>query len=176
MLGKLKGMANDHDNQALGTFVAAGYGGIAIASNPALTAQIDATFQQLVDFDTDLITIPKAIDQDFNNDGLIFQIPGIWSLNVYSAITFDEVNAGRQLIVRFYNVTTATPNPINFDFFVGRNQGGVNISMSTNFEIPDAVVGDIIGLQIGSIADTFTAPVNIGTILEATHISEAKFL
>jgi hypothetical protein len=175
LLGKLKGMIDDLRNRSVNTFVLAGYGGIGV-NTPAPMANINTTYQQLVDFDTNINSSPRFIGQDFNNNGLIFLVPGVWTINLKVTLTFNELNAGRQLKLRFYNVATATPGDDEFNYFVGRNQGGINLLIPITFEVPESIVGDVIGIQVGSDADTFTTVSNIGTVFEATHSSEAKFI
>lgn len=175
-LGKIKSIISTLKRDSLDNFVIAGYGGIGVNAPAALASPINSTFQQLVDFDTNLRTSPRGVDQNFNNDGLIFLVEGIWQLNIKIALTFDDLNAGRQLSIRIYNATTATAGTTLFNYFVGRDQAGVNIPLTASFEVPESVIGDIIALQIGSSSDTFNNVTNIGTILEATHVSEAEFL
>lgn len=159
--------------QAKAAFVAAGYGGIGVDAVKAI-GTIDSTFQTLEGFDTDLVATPLDVTYDKANHGLKLNRQGLWEFTLKITLTFDEVNAGRQIQFRSYNATTATPGGIEFNYFVGRNQAGVNIPLTIAIDIPPANVGDLIQLQVGSAADTFTNSSNIGTIYQVKHISERK--
>jgi hypothetical protein len=159
--------------QAKASFVAAGYGGIGVDAVKAI-GTIDSTFQTLEGFDTDLIATPLDVTYDKANHGVNLDRQGIWEFTLKITLTFDEVNAGRQIQFRSYNATTATPGGIEFNYFVGRNQAGVNIPLTIAIDVPPANVGDLIQLQVGSASDTFTNSSNIGTIYQVKHISERK--
>lgn len=160
-------------DQAKSAFVAAGYGGIGVDAVKAI-GTIDSTFQTIEGFDVDLITTPLDVTYDKANHGLELDRQGLWEFTIKVALTFDEVNAGRQIQFRSYNATTATPGGIVFNYFVGRNQAGVNIPLTIAIDITPANVGDLIQLQVGSASDTFTNSSNIGTIYQVKHISERK--
>lgn len=159
--------------QAKAAFVAAGYGGIGVDASNAI-GTINSTFQTIEGFDVDLIATPLDVTYDKANHGLKLDRQGLWEFTIKVTLTFDEVNAGRQIQFRSYNATTATPGGISFNYFVGRNQAGVNIPLTIAIDIPPANVGDLIQLQVGSSADTFTNSSNIGTIYQVKHISERK--
>lgn len=159
--------------QAKEAFVAAGYGGIGVDAVKSI-GTINSTFQTLEGFDTDLVETPLDVTYDKANHGLKLDRQGLWELTIKVTLTFDELNAGRQIQFRTYNATTATPGGISFNYFVGRNQAGVNIPLTIAVDIPPANVGDLIQLQVGSASDTFTNSSNIGTIYQVKHISERK--
>jgi len=160
-------------DQAKAAFVAAGYGGIGVDAVKAI-GTINSTFQTLEGFDTDLIATPLDVTYDKANHGVELDRQGIWEFTLKITLTFDEVNAGRQIQFRSYNATTATPGGTVFNYFVGRNQAGVNIPLTIAIDLPPANVGDLIQLQVGSASDTFTNSSNIGTIYQVKHISERK--
>lgn len=151
------------------TFVVAAYGGIKQTGTPAM-ADIDSTFQTIA-FNAITLTNPKGVTQDFANDALIFGFEGIWSVKFQIALEFVDINAGREMQFRIFNATTATAGSL-LDFFVGRNQGGLNAIFSIDTEVPLAVVGDLFEVQVGSAADTFTVVSNIGSRFETNHVSE----
>lgn len=159
--------------QAKDSFVAAGYGGIGVDAVKAI-GTIDSTFKTIEGFDIDLIATPLDVTYDKANHGLKLDRQGLWEFTIKVALTFDEVNAGRQIQLRSYNATTATAGSIEFNYFVGRNQAGVNIPLTIAIDAPPSNVGDLIQLQIGSATDTFTNSSNIGTIYQVKHISERK--
>lgn len=159
--------------QAIESFVAAGYGGIGVNAVKAI-GTINSTFQTLEGFDVDLIATPLDVTYDKANHGLKLDRAGIWEFTIKVALTFDEVNAGRQIQLRSYNATTATPSALTFNYFVGRNQAGENLTLTFAVEVAEGDEGEIIQLQVGSAADTFTNSSNIGTIYQVKHISERK--
>lgn len=157
-------------------YVIAGRGGIGV-DTVVLIGTVDSTADIITGFDTEIITDTRGITQTpLSNDGLIFDVKGVWDLAVKVTLTFDEVNSGRQIKLRFFNVNLASPASTEFVFFVGRNVGGVNLSVTIPIEIPQDVVGDLIQLQVLSDTDTFTTVNNIGTVFSAIHVSEGQFL
>ncbi len=160
---------------ALATFTAAGYGGIGVDAG-ALMADIGATWQNISGYDLFLIDEPRGITYALPNDGIRFNAEGIWQVTVKVSLVFVEVNAGRQLSLRMFNVDIGASAGISFNFFVGRNQAGANLNFTLAAHIPAASVGDLAVLQVSSAADSFTGVTNIGTVYQAIHVSEAKFL
>jgi len=150
-------------------FVVAAYGGIQQTATPAM-ADIDATFQTIA-FDAVTLTNPRGVIQDFANDALIFNFEGIWNVRFQISIAFTDINSGRELQIRFFNNSTTTAGP-EINYFVGRNQAGLNAFFAVNTEIPAAELGDEFIIQIASAADTFTGVSNEGALFEANHISE----
>lgn len=168
-------------NFMLDNYVAAGYGGIGqdAATNPlpdiGAGAWIDFT-----GFDIPLVA-PKAVSYDFANDGLQFNEEGIWYVSIKLALQHNELNAGRQIALRFDNRTTNTPGTVEFRYGVGRNTDVTNITLGVFFEVENAAVvtgvaqalGDTIGLEIGG-GSAFSLIDCIGAIYEVHHISEYK--
>ena len=103
---------------------------------------IDATFQTLEGFDVDLIATPLDVTYDKVNHGLKLGRQGLWEGTVKVTLTFDGANLGRQIQLRAYNATKLTPGANTFNYFVGRNQDGTNLSLTVSLELPEADVGD----------------------------------
>lgn len=157
-------------------YVVAGRGGIGV-DTPILIGAVNTTPQLVDGFDTELITDTRGITQTpLSNNGLIFDVEGVWLWSVKVSLTFDELNAGREIRMQIYNSTLATPLASDFVFFVGRNVGGANLSINIPVEVPVGVVGDLFQLRILSDADTFTTVTNIGSTFSAIHASEGQFL
>lgn len=154
-------------------FVLAGYGGIGVNA-VANIGTIDSTFKTLTGFDVDLITNPRGVTYDKASNGIKLNEVGIWEFTVKVSLTFTELNAGREIQLRTYDFTDSTPGGIVFNYFVGRNQAGVNLQFTLAVEVEDDAVGNLIQLQVGSASDTFSLSDNIGTIYQAKHISEFK--
>lgn len=155
-------------------FVYAGYGGVGVDS-PAAVSDIDATWQTLIGFDTDLFQTPRNITQDAANNGFRVQAIGSWQANVKITLSFTGENFGRRIQIRGYNATSGLSLGSEYTFFCGRNQDGINISVSLPFDVEAGDLGDLIQLQIASSTDTFAGVTNEGTVFQATHISEAIF-
>ena len=154
-------------------FVLAGYGGIGVDSTEII-GTVDSTFKTLTGFDVDLISTPKGVVYDKANNGIKLNEVGIWEFTIKVSLTFLELNAGRQIQLRAYNGTTSQPGVLTFNFFVGRNQSGVNLAATIAVEVFEETVGDLIQLQVGSVADSFASTENIGTVYQVKHISEFK--
>ncbi len=133
---------------ALDTFVSAGYGGVIQTGNPILP-DIDGT-PQILPANAGVATTPRAVVQDFANDGLHFGFTGIWTLHISIAIAHDNVNAARTVELQLYNATEAsilTSSPV----FIARNQDGLNFSTTIMVEIPVAGLNDLYVLRVVSI-------------------------
>jgi hypothetical protein len=151
-------------------YASAGYGGIGLNAQTALP-DITTTPTTIQAWDTAIVATPKDVIQDFANNGLRVLSPGIWMVNVKITLSFAEVNNGRSIVLRFYNETKATAGADSFTFFVGRNQGGINLTLTFIADIPEADLNDLFVLQISS-PDAYTTVVNLGSYFEANHVSE----
>ena len=152
-------------------FVLAGYGGIGVDAVTSV-GTINSTFKTLTGFDVDLISTPKNVTYDKANSALQLDAVGVWEFTVKVSLTFLEVNNGREIQLRPYNLTTATPGTTTFNYFVGRNQAGVNLQFTLAVEVDDTEVGNLVQLQVGSASDSFSSSDNIGTVYQVKHISE----
>jgi hypothetical protein len=157
---------------AIATFVKAGYGSIGLDATTSLS-DIAVGVWQTLDMDVSLISPPKDITYDLATNSMAIDKEGIWSSSVKISLTFDDVNAGRQLRLRFYNLTTATPGANVFVEGVGRNVdvGGFSFTFANETPLPDE--GDKVVLQISGDA-IFTNVEQIGSVWLLNHISEAK--
>ncbi len=159
------------NTEAIGLFVTAAYGGVSTSGDVAM-ANITAAFQTLLGLDTGTITTPKGITQDTVSSGLVFNLEGVFSVSGQATLTFLELNAGRELDLRFWNLTDGVQvGTIELTYFIGRNQGGVAMPFTLVLDIPGSLVGKVIVLQVGG-ADDFTIVTNIGTVFQANHVSE----
>lgn len=157
----------------LDNFTAAGYGGIGqnAATNP-LPDFPAGGFIDFTGFDVPLV-VPRAVGYDFGQAGLILEAPGVWYISIKLTFEHDELNAGREMYLRFDNRTTGIPNATIFRYGVGRNVGVTNLVLGAFFEVDDASVGEIVGLEVGG--DTaFTGVSCIGAIMQVHNISEFK--
>ena len=156
--------------QSLNVFVAAGYGGIGVDA-PSALPNLGATWVPLTGFDLELIATPLNVIQYLPNNALGIESEGVWQVGAKVSLTFAELNAGREMSLRLFNINTATPSPITFNFFVGRNQAGANLSFTLNIDIDPVNVDDLYMLEIGG-GDIFTGVTNIGTTYQMNHVSQ----
>lgn len=169
-------IGNALQSQLIGVVAISAYGGISNSADVSVS-DITSTFQTLSGLDTGNITSPKNIAQDTINDGLSFDISGVFNLSGHVSLTFVEVNAGRTIELRFFNVTAGVPiGTTGAVYFVGRNQGGVSMPFNLTLDVEAAHIGDLIVLQVASAVDTFTIVNNISTILQANAVSELTSL
>jgi hypothetical protein len=153
-------------------YVVAGYGSIGLDAITGLP-NITATWQTLP-FDVLLIDPPRGANYDLPNDGMGFDLEGVWRVNAKISLEFAEVNAGRRLQLRIWNLTQGITGGIVFQYTVGRNTDGVNLNLSVMTTIEEANVGDVLQLQVASSSDTFTAVQAIGSTWDINHVSEYK--
>lgn len=155
-------------------FVLAGYGQIGLnVAVPLL--DISVGVWQTLPMDVELISTPRYITQSLASNSLSFDVEGVWSVNIKVSLTFVDVNAGRKLYLRLYNLTTATPGATIFVEGVGRNTDAGGFSFTAIVSTDELTVGDEYVLQISGDS-TFTSVESIGSVWGASHISEAKFL
>ena len=153
-------------------YVIAGYGGIGLDAETPV-ANITAT-PQVLPFDVELLTEPRGVTYVLGSQGLQFNEIGIWRMNAKVSLTFTELNAGRRLTLRLYNVSTASDVGPSFNFAVGRNTDGVNLNFNLLVDIPEEFVDNLIVMRVSSAANTFTGVTAIGSIWDANHVSEYK--
>lgn len=155
-------------------FVVSGYGAIGL-NTPVSLADIAVGVWQTLPMDTNVISAPKFMTQNLANNSLSFLVEGIWNLSPKVSLEFTEVNAGRRLLLRVYNITTNTPGASVYVEGVGRNTDVGGFSFTVPIEVPEADVGDEFVLQISGNA-SFTSVESIGSVFYMQHASEAKFL
>ena len=152
---------------SLRAFVSVGYGGV-IQNTPVGIPDLGAGFTVLP-ANAGRITTPRAIIQDFANNGLAFSIEGVWTINIVFSLVHTESNSGRQIIVQLYNstadiVASAVVLPI------ARNQPGTYFSATILAEVITAAVGDLFQIRVGG---DVVAGVTLQTYeFAASHVSE----
>lgn len=156
---------------AIDTFTVAGYGGIGQDAASAPLADITTTYTTINTFDIPLI-VPRGVSYGFANNSLALDAPGVWYVSVKVTLQHNELNAGRVIGLRFFNLTTGLPGAVVFRYGVGRNVGVSNIALGVFFNVDNP--GDEIVLQLGTDGDTFTTVTCIGAIFEMHSVSEYK--
>ena len=162
----------------LDNYVIAGYG--SIGQDVVQPYAIGATWQDFNLWDVELLSITRGVTPNLPN-GFIVQTTGLWQLNIKISLSFNDLNAGRSLQLRFFNATDGLPGGSTFNYWIGRNTDGVNIQLSAIFEIDTAAAtGPVqiqadkdIRIQIRS-DDTFTNVQAEGSIWDWHHISEYR--
>ena len=160
----------------LGTIVGqlyqiAGYGQIGLDAVTPL-ADIGVAWQQLP-FDVELITNPRAVIYNLAGDGMLLTEEGVWSFFAKVALEFTESQAGRRIQLTLWDTNTNTPVGPIFNFSIGRNTDGVNLSFQIMFDVT-AVSGTPLGLAVASSTDTYTGVTAIGSIFGVNYQSEYK--
>lgn len=152
--------------------VAPGYGGIRL-STPTAFPDLGADWQTLI-ADAGTLSAPYGVTQDFANNAIIFERPGVWNVSITASITHDEVNNSRQTSARIYNTITGGATGALI-LGVGRNTSATNIAATVLAEIPEAAVGQPFVTQLGG-GDVFSAVTLTGYAFNASCVSEWREL
>jgi hypothetical protein len=158
------------ETAVINNFVSAAYGGID-QSTPVGIADLGIGYVTMP-ADAAAVSAPRGITQDFANNGIRFDIEGIFTVGITLAIAHNEVNAGRAFRVRLYNVDTATGGSGTL-VGTGRNTSVTNFGTSILAEVPLAVVGDLFVVQVGG-GDAYTTVEVESYSFDASHVSEFK--
>ena len=149
----------------------AGYGQIGLDAVTPL-ADIGTAWQQLP-FDVELLTEPRAVTYNLAGDGMLLTEQGVWSFFAKVALEFTEAQAGRRIQLSLWDTNTNTPVGPIFNFSIGRNTDGVNLSFQIMFDVT-AVSSSPLGLAVASSTDTYTGVTGIGSIFGVNYQSEYK--
>jgi len=148
------------------TRVIAGYGGIRM---PAVAqANIAGAYATIAGWASGSVATPVGVTQDFANDGLILNAEGVWRVNVFMSVSFNDEASGRELNIRLYNDTDAVAGG-GTSVFVGRNQAGASIAFSMMVDVAASAVGDLFVLQWSS-GDGFANVDMIDAIYELEYM------
>jgi len=154
----------------LNVMVAAGYGGV-FQDTPVGIPDLGAGFEVLP-ADVGTITTSRAVTQDFANNGVRFNIEGIWNVGIVFSLLHDESNSGRSIVVQLYNDTQAG-SAFSVVLPIARNQPGTYFSLSFLAEILPAAIGDLFQVRIGG-GDTVTGVIVQIFAINVNHASEWK--
>ena len=147
----------------------AGFGGIGLTIVQAM-AEINDNWLNITGWNQALLTNPRDVIQNFAGGGLQITKAGVWNCHVKLALSFIAFNAGRRIRMRIYNASKSTPAIEDVDFYVGRDQDGVNIIFDSLVEVPETALGDLYILQVRSEEDFFMTPVNQGSLFQAFYV------
>lgn len=155
---------------ASNSLVSAGYGGIGQNAIQALP-DLGASWVTLDIFDTELLASPIDVVQDITNDALAFTSEGVWQISAKVSISHNELNAGREIRLRIYDVTAATAGATEFVYGVARNVGASTLIIpATLVDITSPQVGHLFAMQIGSGGD-FNTVSALGSTFTVTRVS-----
>ena len=159
---------------AVALFTAAAYGGIQLLTPDATFPDIGVTWET-VRYDTGSLTTPRGVTQDFANNGLRFEVSGVFLLTLGVTFGFTETQAGRNIQIRIYNATTATGGQATL-IAIGRNQDGLNFSTAILTEISDLQIGDLIQIQVSALTagDTLSNVTEVSASFNANSVSEYR--
>ena len=148
---------NEKNNEILSfirdSVVIASYGGIRLAAETAM-ADLGAGWET-VPFDTQTLSSPIRVQQNPTTNSIVLASTGAWTINVDMTLEHNESNAGREMLIRLYNLTDDVALSNGTTVFVARNQPGSNISATILADITDAVGKDIV-VQLSGGTASFT--------------------
>jgi hypothetical protein len=137
----------------LNSYVWAGQGGIGLsAATPIADLSVN---WEAVPFDAEDIPA-NGTTHDLPNNALQFQSAGIWNITVFVNLAHNESNGGREIDVRFYNLTDSAAGQ-EFTFPVARNQPGTAISFSALTNISASEIDKSWQLQVSGGTDSFSS-------------------
>lgn len=160
-------------------YVIAGYGSVSRGA-PIALANIGSSWQDLT-WDGTAIPDPKGVAYNLP-EGYTLEQPGVWNQNIMITLAFNDANAGRKLQLRIRN-TTDGDNSDLLDFFVGRNQDGMTLTVGVLVQVTDEPgeftfqqmqISKDVKLQIRSEEDTFTGVSFDHGAWGISHASEYK--
>lgn len=151
-----------------GNAVFAAYGGIN-QSVPVGLPDLGIGWTTLL-ANNDILATPRGITQDSAQNGIIFNITGVFSVAVSFTITHTEDQGGREIEIRLYNATKAVGTE-STTIGIGRNQSATNFSTTILTEIPSSELGDLWQAQIGN-GDAITTVEEVSFAFSAIHVSE----
>jgi len=131
-------------------------------------ANIAGTYATITGWASGSVATPVGVTQDFTNDGLILNAEGVWRVNVFMSVSFNDEASGRELNIRLYNDTDAVAGG-GTSVFVGRNQAGASIAFSMMVDVAASAVGDLFVLQWSS-GDGFANVDMIDAIYELEYM------
>ena len=133
-----------------------GYGGISKTTDTNYGTVGSGAWTTIDNWDSAMIFSPVGVVQDVAASGLRVDTQGIYKITGTVAISFTGTNQGRVFGVRLWNDTKGTAGR-TLEYFVGRNQEGVNISQGALLvEIGASEVGNLFQLQIAGVGDSFS--------------------
>jgi len=132
-----------------GTAVAA-YAGLKINTNRAITIPTGAGWTRITNWDSATYATPLNVTGALVGGTLAIARASAYLANIVLALQFDENNAGREFLLRLFNVTDAVQLGDAVAVFVGRNTGGIVVAFTLPFDGAAGVVGKQVAIEIGN--------------------------
>jgi len=148
-------------------FVGAGYGAMRLSTSVA-GADLGAGWDVL-DYVDEIHVTPRAMLLDISTGEFTFQIEGVWIVCLNFAFDHNEVNAGRVVYVRIYDVTQGSPGP-GLEIGTARNISVTNAYPTLMVEVNS---NDVYRLEIGG-GDIYTNVVWNTLAISANLVSEPR--
>ncbi len=162
-------VTDDGGDTGLDKYVAKGYGGIRL-QDPTPLSNIGASWQE-VPFDRASLDNPFDVTQDFANNGLRINRPGIWFGALNFTFEHNSGNSGRYVGVRLRNKTANTTIK-EWQFGTGRNVEFTSIALTWLNET-NVDEGDIVVPQVGN-GSVYTDVVMWNAEFSVHHVSELQ--
>ena len=124
----------------------AAYGGM---DGVASLAGIAATWNPVTNYPSLAVSTPRYMYANLSAGTLSVEYPGMYVFSVFFSIRFNEAQGGRITYVRIFDVTSGQPIGKVVPLFVGRNQAGLTMSISTIVEILPPSVGEEMRVEFG---------------------------
>ena len=147
----LYGYANSYVAQGV-----LGYGGLIQKEEVAL-ADINASVWVTLPFGENLLTSPINVTQDAQNNRFSVNAPGVWYISSYGVFTTAKTGSDRRIFARFFNETDGAPiTPAPWPVDIENQNNNAQWSFSSLFEVPSALVGKFLRVELGGSTDNFT--------------------
>ena len=104
MVININGMMNTHEEDALGIFCFAAYGGLAY-ENPQDAFTLDATWRTITAFDALSIVDSRYVTASIVNSSISWDYEGVYAISVSINFTHNSDNAGRIVLARIFDIT-----------------------------------------------------------------------
>ena len=146
-----------------------GYGGISKTTDTNYGTVGSGAWTTIDNWDSEMVFSPYGVTQDVANSGLRVTEQGVYSVSGTLAISFTDTNQGRVFGVRLWNDTKSTAGR-QVDYFVGRNQAGINISQGALLvEIGANEVNDLFQMQIAGAGSSFSDVAVVDALFSMTR-------
>ena len=132
---------NPHDQyvlneEALRTFTFAAYAGLTQSTSGVAYPDLGAGWNTVNTLDA--ITVPDHYaTASIANNSITVQYNGVYLLIVYLSFTHNEMNSGRHIRVRLFNVTDGVPAGDGTVVGTGRNVGVTTVSVAVLVSVPE---------------------------------------
>ena len=153
---------------SLEIFGFAAYGGMMMSASTVFS-DLGAAWQDVTVYDAEILT-PRGMTFDPATDRFTFTYPGVYLLSTSFTFRHNELNAGRETSVRFYDHTSASGLP-SVAIGTARNVDVSSYANTSVLQITSDMVGNEFGIQIGN-GDTYSSVVFLEARISACAAGE----